>query len=120
MGSRNELLGLSMELMGYFGHRNEIQELSLRAIALRQRESRNCGLFVVYKVSRQFLYSEFYSTVEVVACQKSRKLLPFITVILTSIKRSPVLSGRGRPASCFCYFEKGDRSSIITNNVPGN
>ena len=28
---------------------------------------------------------------------KSRKLLPLITVILTSIKRSPLLSGRGHP-----------------------
>ena len=28
---------------------------------------------------------------------KSRKLLPLIIVILTSIKRSPLLSGRGHP-----------------------
>ena len=28
---------------------------------------------------------------------KSRKLLPLITIILTSIKRSPLLSGRGHP-----------------------
>ena len=28
---------------------------------------------------------------------KSRKLVPLITVILTSIKRSPLLSGRGHP-----------------------
>ena len=28
---------------------------------------------------------------------KSRKLCPFILVILTSIKRSPLLSGRGHP-----------------------
>ena len=28
---------------------------------------------------------------------KSRKLLPLITVILTSIKPSPLLSGRGHP-----------------------
>ena len=28
---------------------------------------------------------------------KSRKLLPLITVILTSIKRAPLLSGRGHP-----------------------
>ena len=28
---------------------------------------------------------------------KSRKLLPLITVILTCIKRSPLLSGRGHP-----------------------
>ena len=28
---------------------------------------------------------------------KSRKLLPLITVILTSTKRSPLLSGRGHP-----------------------
>ena len=28
---------------------------------------------------------------------KSRKLFPLITVILTSIKRSPLLSGRGHP-----------------------
>ena len=76
---------ISTELTGYFGHRNEIRVLTLRAIAFCQRESRNFELFVVYKVSRQFLYSEFYSTLEV---SKFGKSLPFITGILTRIKRS--------------------------------
>ena len=30
------------------GHRKEIQKLTLRALALRRSESRNCGLCVVY------------------------------------------------------------------------
>lgn len=85
-------MGSSTELIEYFGHRNEIRELSLRAIALRQRKSRNCGLFVVYKVGRQFLYSEFNSTLQVITCQSHVKLLPFITLILTSINAQRAVS----------------------------
>ena len=64
-----------------------------------------------FKKYANFLYFSFTTTVEPVLSgpvlsghpllsgqlSKSRKLLPLITVILTSIKRSPLLSGRGHP-----------------------
>ena len=58
---------------------------------------------------------------------KSRKLRPLITVILTSIKRSPLLSGRGHPLlspnKLFLLsssvlngrFVKGNQSTMVTN-----
>ena len=62
---------------------------------------------------------------------KSRKLCPLIIAILTSIKRSPLLSGRAHPLlrsnerfllSCPVlngYFVKGNRSNMVTKSVPG-
>ena len=63
---------------------------------------------------------------------KSRKLCPLIIVILTSIKRSPLWSGRGHPLlgpkELFLlswpvlngHFVEGNHSNMVTNSVPGN
>ena len=62
---------------------------------------------------------------------KFRKLCPLIIVILTSIKRSPLLSGRGpftksqRAVSIVltCFKRslcKRNHSDMVTNSVPGN
>jgi len=46
--SRDENLDLPTELIRLFGHHREIQKLTFGALDLRQRESRNCGLYVGY------------------------------------------------------------------------
>ena len=45
MGSKDECLVLSTELKRQFGHCKEIRVLTFRAKALRQSDSRNCGLY---------------------------------------------------------------------------
>ena len=51
-------------------------------------------LIDMFKGTVKFVFS---STVVSGQLSKSRKLLPLITVILASIKWSPLLSGRGHP-----------------------
>ena len=68
------------------------------------RGNRHCFIFQLFFISRvttvePVLSGPVLSGHPLLSGQlsKSRKLVPLITVILTSIKRSPLLSGRGHP-----------------------
>ena len=63
------------------------------------RGNRHCFIFQLFFISRVTTVEPVLSGHPLLSGQlsKSRKLVPLITVILTSIKRSPLLSGRGHP-----------------------